>query len=49
MESLRRLIPRIYSTEYIFIYPLFILILLRSDRDDDMDQDRGKVVYNIYG
>lgn len=41
---IRRLIPG-------YFFPLFIVyvivLLSRSGRDDDMDQDRGKVVYNI--
>lgn len=28
-------------------YLLCIVLFLRSDRDDDMDQDRGNAVYNI--
>lgn len=40
ISLIRRLIPG-----YTHLY--FSIVLLRSGRDDDMDQDRGKVVYNM--
>lgn len=49
ISLIRRLIPGDTST-YLHLstlYLLCIVLLLRSDRDDDVDQGRGKVVYNI--
>lgn len=47
ISLIRRLIPGYTHLYFFTVYLLCIVVLLRSGRDDDMDQDRGKVVYNM--